>query len=85
MVLREMGRGTLLHADRAFRALVGGFFAATGILARVRIDHVADTVIADLEHIGADILADTASGAKIGIDFGNTHDSPPLGLASEPI
>jgi hypothetical protein len=85
MVLRETAAVRLLDADRAFGALVSGFFAAAGIFARVRIDNVADAVIADLENIGADILADTAPGAKIGIDFGNTHGSPPLGLASEPI
>jgi hypothetical protein len=85
MVLRESGAALLLDADRALWALVSGFLAAAGIFARVRIDHVADAVIADLENIGADILTDAAPGAKIGIDFGNTHGFPPLGLTSEPI
>jgi hypothetical protein len=85
MVLRETAAVLLLDADRAFRALVSGFFATAGVFARVRVDHVGDAVIADLENIGADILTDAAPGAKIGIDFGNTHGSPPLGLASEPI
>jgi hypothetical protein len=85
MVLRETAAVLLLDADRAFWALVSGFLAAAGIFARVRVDHVADAVIADLEYIGADILTDTAPGAKIGIDFGNTHGLPPLGLTSVPI
>jgi hypothetical protein len=72
----------LLDADRAFRALVSGFFTASGIFARVGIDHVADAVIADLEYVGADILADTTPGAKIGIDFRNTHGTPPLERAN---
>jgi hypothetical protein len=63
----------LLDADSPFWALVSGFFAAAGIFTRVGISHVGDAVIADLEYIGADILADTAPGAKIGIDFRNTH------------
>jgi hypothetical protein len=63
----------LLDADGAFRALVSGFFATAGIFARARIDHVTETVIANLENIRTDILTDTAPGAKIGIDFGNTH------------
>jgi hypothetical protein len=85
MVLREYAAVRLLDADRAFRALVSGFFAAAGIFARIRIDYVADAVIADLENIGADILTDAAPGAKIGIDFRNTHGTPPLGLSSVPI
>ena len=85
MVLRETAAVLLLDADGALRALVSGLLAAAGVFARVRVDHVADTVVADLENIGADIFTDTAPGAKIGIDFGNTHGTPPLGLASEPI
>jgi len=85
MVLRETAAVLLLDADGALRALVSGLLAAAGVFARVRIDHVADAVVADLENIGADILTDTTPGAKIGIDFGNTHGTPPLGLASEPI
>jgi hypothetical protein len=85
MVLRESAAALLLDADSALGALVSGFLAAAGIFARVRIDHVADAVIADLENVGTNILADTAPGAKIGIDFRNTHGSPPLGLTSEPI
>jgi hypothetical protein len=85
MVLRESAAGPfgLLDADRAFRALVSGLFATAGVFARVGVDHVGDAVVADLENVGADILADTAPGAKIGIDFGNTHGTPPLELASE--
>jgi hypothetical protein len=64
----------LLDADCAFGALVSGLFATAGVFARIGIDHVGDAVIADLENIGADILADTTPGAKIGIDFRNTHD-----------
>jgi hypothetical protein len=76
MVLRDEPRrshSVLLDADSAFRALVSGLFATAGVFARVRVDHVGDAVIADLENIGADILADTTPGAKIGIDFRNTH------------
>ena len=85
MVLRATAAVLLLDADGALRALVSGFFAAAGIFARIGVDHVGDAVIADLENIRADILTDTAPGAKIGIDFGNTHGTPPLGLASVPI
>jgi hypothetical protein len=85
MVLRERAALLLFDADRAFRTLVGRFFTAAGVFARVRIDHVTLAIIADLEDIRADILTDTAPGAKIRIDFGNTHGSPPLGLSSEPI
>jgi len=85
MGLRECAAVRLLDADGAFRALVSGFFAAAGVFTSIGIDHVTDAVIADLENIGADILADTAPGAKIGIDFGNTHGTPPLGLTSVPI
>jgi hypothetical protein len=70
----------LLDGDRAFWALVSRFFAAAGVFARVRVDHVAQAVIADLEDIGTDIFADTTPGAEIGIDFGDTHGSPPLGF-----
>jgi hypothetical protein len=63
----------LLDADSAFRTLVSGLFATAGVFTRVGIYHVGDAVIADLENIGADILADTTPGAKIGIDFRNTH------------
>ena len=85
MVLRESASVPLFDTDRALWTLIGGFFTAAGVFACVRIDHVADAVIADLEHIGADILADTTPGAKIGIDFRNTHSTPPLGLANEAI
>jgi hypothetical protein len=85
MVLRESAAVLLLDADRTFRALICGFFTTAGIFTRVWIDHVTDTVVADLEHIGADVFADTTPGAKIGIDFGNTHGFPPLGQANEPI
>jgi hypothetical protein len=64
----------LLDADGALRAFVSGFFATAGVVARVRVYHVRDAVIADLENIRANILADTTPGAKIGIDFWNTHD-----------
>jgi hypothetical protein len=84
-VSREKAAVLLFDDDRAFRALVSGFFATAGVFARVGIDHVREAVVADLEHIGADILTDTAPGAKIGIDFGHTHGSPPLGLSGEPI
>jgi hypothetical protein len=85
MVLRESAAVLLLDADGALRALVSGFLTAASIFARVRIDHVGDAVVADLEDIGADIFTDTTPGAEIGIDFGNTHGTPPLGLSSEPI
>jgi hypothetical protein len=85
MGLREYTAVRLLDADGAFRALVSGFLAAAGVFARIGIDHVADAVIADLEYILADILTDAAPGAKVGIDFGNTHGTPPLGLTNVPV
>jgi hypothetical protein len=85
MVLREPAAVLLLDADRTLRALISGFLTAASIFARVRIDHVGDAVVADLKDIGTDIFTDTAPGAEIGIDFGNTHGTPPLGLSSEPI
>ncbi len=85
MVLRESAAVLLLDADCAFRALVSGFFTATGVFTCIRIDHVADTVIADLENIGADVFTDATPGAKIGIDFRNTHGTPPLERANDAI
>jgi hypothetical protein len=34
---------------------------------------VRETVVRDLEDVRADILADAAPGAEVGIDFGHTH------------
>jgi hypothetical protein len=85
MVLRESAAVLLLDADRTFRAFISGLFTTAGVFTRVRIDHVAEAVISDLEYIGADILADTTPGAQIGIDFRNTHGSPPLERANEAI
>jgi hypothetical protein len=74
----------LFDGNGAFWALVSGLFATTGIIARAGIYHVADTVIADLENIRADILTDTATGAKIGIDSGNTHLNSSFGNYKRP-
>jgi hypothetical protein len=79
-VLRAPVTVLSLNADGALRTLVSGLFTATGIFARVWVDDVSEAVVADLKDIRANILADTASGAKIVIDFGDTHDYPPLDL-----
>jgi hypothetical protein len=63
-----------LEGDSPLWALICGFFAAAGIFACVRVDHVRETVVRDLEDIRADIFTDTAPGAEVGIDFGHTHD-----------
>jgi len=85
MVLRESAAVPLFDTDRALWTLIGGFFTAASVFACVRIDHVADAVIADLEHIGADVFTNAAPGAKIGIDFRNTHGFPPLERSNEAI